>query len=58
LASYLNIREAPQYMGISPHTLYKLVERNEVPAAKVGGSWRLSPAAHDDFLDAKPPVRP
>lgn len=50
MPSYLNIREAADYLGISPHTLYKLVERSEVPAAKIGGSWRLSPAALDEFL--------
>ena len=54
MASYLNIRDAADYLGISPHTLYKLVERSEVPAAKVGGSWRLNPAALDEFLQAKP----
>jgi excisionase family DNA binding protein len=48
--SYLNIKEAAEYLGISSHTLYKLVERNEVPAAKVGGSWRLNREALDDFL--------
>ncbi len=53
MANYLNIREAAEYLRISPHTLYKLVERSEVPAAKVGGSWRLSPAALDEFLDGK-----
>ncbi len=50
MPTYLNIREAADYLGISPHTLYKLVERSEVPAAKVGGSWRLNPAALDEFL--------
>lgn len=50
MPSYLNIKEAAEYLGISSHTLYKLVERSEVPAAKVGGSWRLSKTALDDFL--------
>ena len=50
MPSYLNIKEAAEYLGISSHTLYKLVERNEVPAAKVGGSWRLNRDALDEFL--------
>ena len=50
MPSYLNIKEAAEYLGISSHTLYKLVERNEVPAAKVGGSWRLNREALDEFL--------
>lgn len=53
MPTYLNIRDAADYLGISPHTLYKLVERSEVPAAKIGGSWRLNPAALDEFLSGK-----
>lgn len=49
----LNIREAAEYLSISPHTLYKLVERREVPAVKVGGSWRLSQNALRSFIDAR-----
>ncbi|MDA0676819.1 MAG: helix-turn-helix domain-containing protein [Chloroflexi bacterium] len=50
MPQYLNIRDAADYLGISPHTLYKLVERREVPASKVGGAWRLNPEALDAFL--------
>ena len=53
---YLNIKEAADYLGISPHTLYKLVERREVPAAKVGGSWRLNRSALDEFLQSQSSV--
>lgn len=53
MPTYLNIKEAADYLGISPHTLYKLVERSEVPAAKIGGSWRLSSAALDEFFSSK-----
>ena len=49
----LNIRQAAEYLGISRHTLYKLVERREVPAAKVGGSWRLNRQALDTFVAAR-----
>jgi len=49
----LNIRQAAEYLGISRHTLYKLVERREVPAAKVGGSWRLNRETLDAFIAAR-----
>ena len=49
----LNIREAAKYLGISHHTLYKLLERREVPAAKIGGSWRFNRAALDDFVTSQ-----
>ncbi len=51
--SLLNIRQAAEYLGISHHTLYRLVERREVPAAKVGGSWRLSRDALEAFIHAR-----
>lgn len=51
--AYLNIRKAAEYLGVSHHTLYKLVERGEVPAAKVGGSWRFSEATIDDYIAGK-----
>jgi len=53
LPPLLNIREAAEYLGISRHTLYKLVQRREVPAAKVGGSWRLNRQALDAFVAAR-----
>ena len=49
----LNIREAARYLGISHHTLYKLLERHAVPAAKVGGSWRFAPERLDEWIAAK-----
>ena len=49
----LNIREAASYLGISHHTLYKLLERREVPAAKIGGSWRFSRTALDEFVTSQ-----
>ena len=46
----LNIREAAEYLNISHHTLYKLLEKKEVPAAKIGGSWRFSPEVLDAWV--------
>ena len=46
----LNIRESAEFLNISHHTLYKLLERKEVPAAKVGGSWRFSPEMLDQWV--------
>lgn len=49
----MNIREAAGYLGISHHTLYKLLERREVPAAKIGGSWRFNRTALDEFVTSQ-----
>jgi excisionase family DNA binding protein len=53
-AGYMSVREAAEYLGISPHTLYKLLERREVPAGKLGGAWRLSKARLDEFINSRP----
>ena len=46
----MTIRQAAGYLNISHHTLYKLVHRKEVPAAKIGGSWRFSPELLDEWV--------
>ena len=46
----LNIKEAAEYLNISHHKLYKLVEQRAVPAARIGGSWRFAPEALDEWV--------
>ena len=46
----MTIKQAAEYLNISHHTLYKLLEKKEVPAAKVGGSWRFSPEMLDEWV--------
>ena len=46
----MTIKQAAEYLNISHHTLYKLLERKVIPAAKVGGSWRFSPELLDEWL--------
>ncbi len=52
-APLANIREAAAYLNIAPSTLYKLLERNKVPAFKVGGAWRFDRAALAAFLASR-----
>jgi excisionase family DNA binding protein len=37
----LKPREAAEYLGLSYETLIELVHNGEVPACKVGGTWRI-----------------
>ena len=46
----LNIKEAAEYLDISHHGLYKLVEQRAVPAARIGGSWRFAPEKLDEWV--------
>ena len=37
----MNIRQASQYLGVSPDTLYKYVGEQKIPAFKLGNRWRF-----------------
>ena len=37
----MNIRQASQYLGVSPDTLYKYVNEQKIPAFKLGQSLAL-----------------
>jgi excisionase family DNA binding protein len=37
----MNIRQASQYLGVSPDTLYKYVGEQRIPAFKLGNRWRF-----------------
>ena len=53
----LNIPEAAAYLNISPDTLTRLVERDEAPAKKAGGSWRLTRSRLEEFVSSRSPRR-
>ncbi|PTM52702.1 helix-turn-helix domain-containing protein [Desmospora activa] len=40
--------EAADYLMVHPQTLYKMCRNGQLPAAKVGRSWRF----HRDILDS------
>jgi excisionase family DNA binding protein len=46
----LDVRKAAQLLGISTRTVYALVERNEVPHARVGGQIRFVPSTLEQWL--------
>jgi excisionase family DNA binding protein len=37
----LTLREAAQMLQVSPRTLQRLIRKNDLPAFKVGGQWRV-----------------
>src|SRR5438034_1011628 len=45
----MNLREASQYLGISPDTLYKYLGESKIPAFKLGNRWRFK----KDLLDRR-----
>ena len=47
----MNIRQASQYLGVSPDTLYKYVGEQKIPAFKLGNRWRFKRSRLDEWMD-------
>jgi len=54
LPSHLNVRQAAQILQYSPNAVYDKLRRNQLPGArKIGGTWRISRAALEEFFNGK-----
>ena len=49
----MNLREASQYLGISPDTLYKYLNDDKIPAFKLGNRWRFKKDLLDRWMEKK-----
>ena len=49
----MNIRQASQYLGVSPDTLYKYVGEQRIPAFKLGNRWRFKKSRLDQCMEEK-----
>ena len=47
----MNIRQASQYLGVSPDTLYKYVGEQKIPAFKLGNRWRFKKSRLDQWME-------
>jgi len=46
-------QQLADYLQLSKRTIYRLVERNQIPAVRVGGQWRFPKSAVDYWLDMR-----
>lgn len=46
--NYLTVPQVAQRFGVNPTTIYRLVQKGQLPAFKVGNQWRFS----EETLDA------
>ena len=53
LKEVMTLREASQYLGISPDTLYKYLSENRIPAFKLGNRWRFKKDILDRWMEKK-----
>jgi excisionase family DNA binding protein len=49
----MNIRQASQYLGVSPDTLYKYVSEEKIPAFKLGNRWKFKKSILDTWMENK-----
>ena len=49
----MTLREASQYLGISPDTLYKYLSEKSIPAFKLGNRWRFKKDLLDRWMEKK-----
>jgi len=53
----MNIRQASEYLGVSPDTLYKYVYEEKIPAFKLGNRWRFKKSKLDQWMEEKSTMR-
>lgn len=53
LREVMDIRQAADYLGVSPDTLYKYSAEGFVPAFKLGNRWRFKRSRLDEWMDQR-----
>jgi excisionase family DNA binding protein len=49
----MTIREVADYLKVTERTIYRLAGAKQIPAFKVGGSWRFSKADIDRWIQSQ-----
>ena len=49
----MTLREASQYLGITPDTLYKRLIEDRIPAFKLGNRWRFKKDLLDRWIEKR-----
>jgi excisionase family DNA binding protein len=49
----MNLRQASQYLGVSPDTLYRYICDGVVPAFKLGSRWKFRKTVLDRWMERK-----
>jgi excisionase family DNA binding protein len=54
----LTLGEAAAYLKLADRTIHRMIQRNEIPCARVGGQWRFLRSVLDDWLLSRMQVVP
>lgn len=52
-APLLKVGEVAQRLHVSPAKAYRLVASGELPAYRIGGSWRVDPERFEAWLEER-----
>ena len=47
---WLSVEQIAKHLGVNPGTIYKWIERKEMPAHKVGRLWKFLASEVDDWV--------
>jgi len=50
MTEFMTVEEVAHLLRVTKKTIYRLLERGDIPAAKVGRSWRFEKAAIDEWV--------
>jgi excisionase family DNA binding protein len=56
--SILTIKEVAEYLKVNERTIYRLAASGEIPAFKVGNSWRFKQSELESWITAQQPTSP
>jgi len=51
------VKEAADYLGISPSTLYRMLKLGRIYAIKIGDEWRFTYEDLDQWIANQPPAQ-
>jgi excisionase family DNA binding protein len=54
----LTLSEAAAYLKLAERTMHRMIQRNEIPCARVGGQWRFMKSVLEDWLLSRMQVLP
>ena len=55
---WLSVAEIAAHLGVNPDTIYKWIERKQLPAHKVGRLWKFTASEVDEWVRAGKAAEP
>jgi len=50
MTEFVTVEEVAHFLRVTKKTIYRLLERGDIPAVKIGRSWRFDKAAINEWL--------